>query len=261
PTIAIDGRVLAFATLVSVAVGVFCGTWPLLSLRVAELAAAVREDDTRTGTGGGRRLGDTLVVIEVAVAFPLLVGAGLLVKNLRRLRGRDGGIVTERIVAFDVALTGPRYRADAAAVGFFHDLNERLRAAPTAESVGMTSHLPMFNFGYNGEFQIEGRSPWPASEAPLVEYRWIYGDYLKTMGIRLRAGRLLDGRDRSGSTAVLVNEAMAEKFWPGQDPIGKRFGQGGDRSKWFEVVGVLSNVRSYGLAQKQPFEFYRTIDE
>jgi putative ABC transport system permease protein len=125
----------------------------------------------------------------------------------------------------------------------------------------MTSHLPMYAFGQNGEMQIEGGTPWPPSDAPLVEYRWIYGDYLSTMGIPLKRGRMLDGRDRQTARTVLVNEAMAEKFWPGKDPIGKRFGQGSDLSQWYEVVGVIGNVRSFGLARTTPFEFYRTIEE
>jgi len=260
-TITVDGRVVAFAAAVSVAVGIFCGVWPLVSLRMSQLAAAVREGDTRTASGAGQRFGNTLVVAEIAVAFTLLVGAGLLVKNLVLLRSRDAGVTTERIVAFDVAPTGPRYKADAATVGFYRDLYARLRAAPDVESVGMTSHLPMFNYGWNGEFQIEGQAPWGPNEAPLVEYRWFYGDYMKTMGIRLLSGRMLDDRDRGNSTAVLINQAMANKFWPGQNAIGKRFGQGNDRSKWYDVVGILSDVRSYGLASKLPYEFYRTIEE
>src|SRR4029077_13024319 len=103
--------------------------------------------------------------------------------------------------------------------------------------------------------------PWRANDAPLVEYRWMYGDYLKTMGIRLLRGRLLDDRDRSESTTVLINQAMADKFWPGQDPIDKRFGQGSDKNRWYQVVGVLSDVRSIGLASSTPFEFYRTIEQ
>ena len=119
----------------------------------------------------------------------------------------------------------------------------------------------MYNFGWNGEFQIEGDLPWRANEAPLVEYRWMHGDYLKTMGIRLVRGRLLDDRDRSGSTTVLINQAMADKFWPGKDPIDKRFGQGSDRSRWYQVVGIISDVRSIGLASSTPFEFYQTIEQ
>ena len=262
--IAIDGRVLAFTAAVSVAVGLFCGVWPLAVLKASQLASAVREGDTRAGSGAARRFGNGLVVVEIALAFTLLAGAGLLVKNLMRLRGRDAGIRTERIVAFDVAPSGPRYRsarANEQMLAFYRELYARLSHAGNVESVGMTSHLPMFNFGDNGEFQVDGGAPWGPNDAPLVEYRWIYGDYLRTMGIRLVAGRLLDDRDRSGSTAVLVNHAMAEKFWPGRDPIGKHFGQGSDRSQWYEVVGVLSDVRSLGLAQIVPYEFYRTIEQ
>jgi putative ABC transport system permease protein len=260
-TIAIDARVLVFTAVVSIAVGIFCGVWPLVVLRMSELAAAVREGDSRTGSGAGRRFGNGLVVAEIAMAFALLVGAGLLVKNLVLLRERDAGIQTERIVAFDVTLPAQRYKVGEQQVAFYHDLYARLKAAGGVDSVGMTSHLPMFNFGWNGEMQIEGNLPWAARDAPLVEYRWIYGDYLKTMGIRLVQGRLLDDRDRSGATTVLINQTMAQKFWPGQDPIGKRFGQGTDKSKWYEVVGVLSDVRSLGLASRTPYEFYRTIDE
>src|SRR5262249_3717083 len=103
-TIAIDGRVLAFTAAVSVAVGLFWGMWPLVMLRLSELADAVREGDTRTGSGAGRRFGNGLVVAEIAMAFALLVGAGLLVKNLVLLRNRDAGIRTDRIVAFDLTL-------------------------------------------------------------------------------------------------------------------------------------------------------------
>jgi predicted permease len=260
-TIAIDGRVLAFTAIVSVVVGIVCGVAPLVVLRMSELASAVREGDARTGSGSGQRVGNGLVVAEIAVAFSLLVGAGLLVKNLVLLRSRDAGIQTERIVAFDVPTVGPRYKAEEQTRAFWRELNARLAQAPGVESVGMTSHLPMFNFGWNGEFQIEGGAPWAANSAPLVEYRWFHGDYLKTMGIRLLQGRMLDNRDHAGAPTVLVNHAMAEKFWPGQDPIGKRFGQGKDTSKWYEVVGVLSDVRSLGLARSTPFEFYRTVEE
>jgi putative ABC transport system permease protein len=259
--VAIDARVLAFTAVTSVAVGVVCGLWPLILLRTRELASAVREGDTRTGSGAGKRFGDGLVVAEIAVAFALLVGAGLLVKNLVLLRGRDAGIRIDRIVAFDISLSGPRYKAPEAVVAFYRELHARLAQVAGAEAAGMTSHLPMYNFGTNGEFQIEGGTPWRANEAPLVEYRWMSGDYLKTMGIPLVKGRLLDGRDGTKARTVLINQAMADKFWPGKDPIGKRFGQGSDTSAWYEVVGIVGNVRSLGLAASTPFEFYRTIDE
>ncbi|HMD34171.1 MAG TPA: FtsX-like permease family protein, partial [Vicinamibacterales bacterium] len=228
---------------------------------VAELASAVREGDLRTASVAGRRFGNTLVVAEIATAFALLVGAGLLVKNLVLLRNRDAGIRTDRIVTFDIVASGPRYKESSQQRGLFRELQDRLSRAGGVESVGMTSHLPMFNFGWNGEFQMEGGAPWGPNEAPLVEYRWIYGDYLKTMGVRLLAGRLLDAHDTANPRAVLINQAMAKKFWPGKDPLGKRFGQGNDTSQWYDVVGVLSDVRSISLARTAPFEFYRTLDQ
>ena len=260
-TIAIDGRVVAFTVAISILVGVFCGVWPLLRLRPRDLTGAVREGDTRTASAGGRRLGNGLVVAEIAIAFALLVGAGLLVKNLLLLTARDAGIRTDRIVSFNVAPRGARYEAPEQVVAFYQELYARLTAIERVESAGMTSHLPMVDFGWNGEFQIEGTAPWTANQAPLVEYRWMHGEYLKTLAVPLIKGRTLDTRDGKGSTTVLINQAMADKFWPGQDPIGKRFGQGNDRSDWYEVVGVIGNIRSLGLARNSPFEFYRTIDQ
>jgi predicted permease len=259
-SIAIDGRVLAFAAVTSVVVGVFCGLWPLLRLGSRDLTSTVREGDTRTVSAGGR-LGNGLVVAEIAIAFALLVGAGLLVKNLVLLSSRDAGIRTERIVSFNVAPRGSRYQSEEQEAAFYRELYDRLTSIDLVESAGMISHLPMVDFGWNSEFQIEGTAPWNANEAPLVEHRWMHGEYLKTLGIPLIKGRSLDSRDGKGTTSVLINQAMAEKFWPGQEPIGKRFGQGRDRAQWYEVVGVVGNVRSFGLARNSPYEFYRRIDQ
>jgi putative ABC transport system permease protein len=260
-TIDVDGRVIAFTAVVSVAVGVFCGLWPLILLRAKELASAVREGDSRTVSGAGRRFGNGLVVAEIALAFALLVGAGLLVKNLVLLRQRDAGVRTEGIVAFDIQLAGPRYKEPERTVAFYRELYERLSTIGNVQSVGMTSHLPMYAFGWNSEFSIEGGAPWGPNEAPLVEHRWFYGDYLSTMNVPLLKGRLLGASDRRDTKTVLINRAMADKFWPGKDPIGKRFGQGTDTKGWYEVVGVLGDIRSFGLARTTPYEFYHSIEQ
>ncbi|HSC28984.1 MAG TPA: ABC transporter permease [Vicinamibacterales bacterium] len=260
-TIAIDARVVLFSAALTLAVGIFCGLWPLLRLRTKALADAVREGDTRTGSGTGRQFGNGLVVAEIALAFALLVGGALLVKNLVLLQSRDPGIVTERVIAFDLSPAGPRYAEPEAVRTLYRDLYARLSQIAGAEHVGFISHLPMYRFGTNGEMQIEGRTPWEPNEAPLVEYRWYYGDYFKALGIPLVRGRMLDARDGDRTTTVLVNRTMAEKFWPGQDPIGKRFGQGSDRSRWYEVVGIVGDIRSFGLAAATPYEFYRSIDQ
>jgi len=257
----LDGTVVGFSVLTSLAVGVLCGLWPLARMRMGDLASSVREADTRTSSGASSRFGGGLVVAEIALAFALLVGAGLLVKNLALLEHRDTGVRTEGSIAFDITPAGARYESEAQVRSFYRDLYQRLGTIPGAAEVGFISHLPMRSYGMNGEMRIEGKTPWEPKDAPLVEYRFLLGDYLKALDIPVLKGRALDERDGEGTKTALINQAMADKFWPGQDPIGKRFGQDDDLSKWWEVVGVIGDIRSYGLDQAPPYEFYRTLEQ
>lgn len=261
--ISIDGRVLAFTAAISLLVGIVCGLWPLFRLRARELAAAVREGDTRTGSGGGTKFGNGLVIGEIAVAFALLVGAGLLVKNLMLLQGRDAGLNPARVLTFDVSTTGARYATPEAVRGFYAQLLDRLRGLGQLEAVGAISHLPMYRFGTNGEMTVEGGNPWGAGSAPLVEYNWVYGDYFKALEIPLLKGRLFNDQDSQGSPQVIViNRNLAEKFWPGQDAIGKRLAAGGNaQGNWWQVVGVVGDVRSFGLADGSPYQMYRSVGQ
>ena len=260
-SIHVDTRVLIFTAAVSLLVGVGCGLSPLIRLRLKTLTTALREGDTRTGSGGGATFGNGLVIGEIAVAFALLVGAGLMVKNLLLLERRDAGITTDHVIAFDISPTGPRYRDRAAISALYRTLDERLAQVGGVQHVGLISHLPMYRFGDNGEMSREGGNPWGANENPLVEYRYLYGDYLKALGIPVLRGRALDTRDGANTNGVLINQAMAEKFWPWEDPLGKRFGQGRDLKTYYTVVGVIGNIRSFGLAAQSPYEFYRTTDQ
>jgi putative ABC transport system permease protein len=259
-TIRIDGRALAFTAATSILVGLVCGLSPLLRLRLKTLTTALREGDTRTASGGAT-FGNGLVIAEIALAFALLVGAGLMVKNLLLLERRDAGITTDHVITFDISPSGPRYRDGAAVRSLYRTLHERLAQVGGVQYVGLTSHLPMYRFGSNGEMTREGGNPWGASENPLVEYRYLYGDYLKALGIPVVRGRALDSRDGPNTNGVLINQIMADKFWPGEDPIGKRFGQGRDLKTYYTVVGVIGNMRSFGLTAKTPYEFYRTTDQ
>ena len=137
--------------------------------------------------------GRSVTVLSV-LAFALLVGAGLLVKNLMMLERRETGLHTSHVLAFDVAPSGPRYRDSIQISAFFSELVDRLRPIGGVQSVGLTSHLPMYRFGWNGEMSIQGGNPWGPGEAPLVEYRWIAGDYFRTMGIPLVQGRLFSSQ-------------------------------------------------------------------
>ena len=261
-TIEIDGRVLAF-TAVDVA-----RRRRVLRRVAAPAAASARPDRRRArgryadGSAGGRRFGNGLVVAEIAIAFALLVGAGLLVKNLLLLTARDAGMRTDRIVAFNVAPRGPRYEAPEQVVAFYHELYSRLTAIESVESAGMTSHLPMVDFGWNGEFQIEGNAPWSANQAPLVEYRWMHGEYLKTLAVPLHQGPDPRHARRQG----IERPSSSTRRWPtSSGPARIRSASASVRAaiapSWYEVVGVIGNIRSLGLARNSPFEFYRTIDQ
>ena len=139
----VDARVPAFAFIISAGVGVFCGLWPLLRMKLGEIASSVREGGTRTVTDARSSFGNGLVVAEIALAFGLLVGAGLLIKNLSLLQSRDTGIRAEGAITFDVAPAGPRYASGPQLVEFYRSPYDRLRTLPGVTSVGFTSHLPM----------------------------------------------------------------------------------------------------------------------
>jgi predicted permease len=257
----IDAAVVAFAAGLSLVTGVACGLWPVVRLNSRTLGRDVREGDLRTGSqAGGRRFGNGLVVVEIALAFSLLVGAGLLVKNLLKLEGQDFGFSSDHLVAFDLAPTGPRYADGDGLRAFYRDLVPKLAAVPGVARVGLTSHLPMYQFGWNGEVTLESGNPWPALEAPLIERAWVAADYFGTMGIQIVRGRAFDDRDRAGATPVaIISERTAEKFWPGQDPIGRRFARGstfGGNNPISQVIGVARNVKTYGLTAVSPYIMY-----
>jgi len=135
---------------------------------------------------------------------------------------------------------------------------------PGVRTVGLTSHLPMYSFGWNGEVTVEGGNPWPPNQAPLVEDRWIGGDYFTSMGIAIVRGRPFDAHDRGGSVPVtILSERAADKFWPGQNPIGRHLWQGSatPTSTKYEVVGVSHDVLSYGLGARTPYEMYVPIEQ
>jgi predicted permease len=262
-SVQIDATVVLVAMGLSLVTGIICGLWPVARLTSRALGRDVREGDLRTGSqAGGRRFGNSLVVAEIALAFSLLVGSGLLVKNLMQLERQEMGFTTERLIAFDLAPNGPRYQEPVRVQAFYADLTPKLAALPGVTSVGLTSHLPMYQFGWNGEVTLEGGNPWPANEAPLVENRWIGGDYFRTMGIAISRGRVFDDRDTSTSARVaVVSERAAAKFWPGQNPIGKRLSKGGPSNPRLEVVGVAHDVLTFGLTSKSPYELYVPITQ
>ena len=262
-TISIDWTVTAFAFAVALLTGLFCGLWPVFRISTRSVANDVRQGDLRTGTQGGR-LGDSLVVAEIALAFSLLVGAGLLVKNLIGLEAKDTGFSTERVVAFDLARERVALqRSRPAEARSIASSCRELAAIPGVTRVGFTSHLPMYQYGWNGEVTLETGNPWKPGDAPLVENRWIGGDYFKAMGIALRArphvrrprSRGLDeGRDSFG---VRREQVLARRGSDRQAPVEGRQ----QANPFLEVVGVVHDVLSFGLTRKVGYELYVPIEQ
>jgi macrolide transport system ATP-binding/permease protein len=248
-----DRGVFVFAFVLSALTGVLFGLAPALQASRPTLSPALKE-----GTGGTRRdrLRRGLVVGQVALTLLLLVGAGLFLRGLQRATDLDPGFDAERLVAisFDLGLHGydePRGRA------YFARVLERVRAVPGVRSAALAEHLPL-GFGWtNSGIGIEGVDPGPRG-AIEVGRDDVTADYFATMGIPIVRGRAFDGRDRAGAPrASIVNEAFAARYWPGQDPIGKRITHSpGDPSAWHVVVGVARDAKYRTLSEPPRPIFY-----
>jgi putative ABC transport system permease protein len=253
-TISLDVTVVLFTLGLALVTGITFGLAPALQVSRQALSETLKQDGGRTaGSRATRRAGNALVVVEVSLAFVLLAGAGLMLKSLVQLEQQDVGFVPDRVLAFDVALPASRYDSDDKIRAFYRDALEGLSSMPGVVSVGATSGLPLYNFGTNGDFSIEGKSLWKPSEAPLAEMRAIGGEYFKTLGIPLVRGRLFTPHDvETNAPVAVINRAMAERFWPNEDPIGKRI------SIWtgapHEIVGIVGSVRTYTPASQPAFE-------
>ncbi|HYC32168.1 MAG TPA: ABC transporter permease, partial [Gemmatimonadales bacterium] len=225
-----DGPVVLVAAAALVLVTLGCGLVPALR--------AVRAP--RRGMAAPRGGGGALIAGEVALAVVLLVGAGLLLRSLDRLLRVDPGFDAERVVAATVFLSGAQYDDDDRQRAFFEELVGRLRALPGVTAAGAVTTLPMNPVGidYDLPFAADGRTPARAADQPQVDYRVVEGDYFRAVGVPMLRGRGFDGSDRAGSRRVaVVNQTLADRFFPGADPLGRVVWVGGGIGRAV-VIGV-----------------------
>jgi putative ABC transport system permease protein len=248
-SLGIDGGVLAFTIALATITGLLFGLAPVLRGLSDQPHEALREG-ARGGMSRRARVSSrVLVVAEVALALVLAAGAGLMVKSLIRLEHEKTGLDAHGLLSFELALPNAKYD-DSRAVDFIERAMHEIRIAPDVRGAGAINMLPMVNFGFNGPFRIDGRPPFPADgRAPVVEYRMVTPGYFQAAGIPLRAGRDFSDRDRANTApTVVINEAMAKKFWPNANPVGSRLFLGlDDESTAREIVGVVGDVRSSRL--------------
>jgi len=257
--VSLDGRVLAFAFLLSLATGIaFSLLAPLSAARspVRESLGAGALLPSRRGAG---RLRQLLVVVQQALALVLLVDAGLLLRSLYHLQTVDSGFAAADRLALEIALPRSRYPEGRQQAAFFERLLARVEALPGVGEAGLVTRLPLTGPGFGGPFSIEGRPLDPGGPAPSVSYRAASAGYLETMRIPLRRGRLLAAGDAPPAPpAAVVNETMVRLFFPGEEVLGRRLklGAPGSPRPWLTVVGVVGDASDRGPGSLPRPEIY-----
>jgi predicted permease len=248
--IGLDAHVLAFTIIVSLLSALLFGLMPAFRAARTNLNASLKEGGRQTG-GGSSRAGRMLVIAEVALTLVLLIGAGLMLNSFARLSAVDPGFITERVLTMRFTLSILRYPERQQWTSFYERLLERVAQLPGVESAGLTSAVPLTIGGGGDATVIAEGQPFPKSAAETTQafFQTISPDYHHTMGIRLLNGRYFNSLDTENSAPVVViDETLARRFWPNEDPIGKRlsFENRGTfedlRPTWREVVGVVRHV-------------------
>lgn len=247
--VAMNARAFGFAGAAALTTALLFGLVPAIQLSATGVTETLRETGGSRAGAGRRRVRGALVVAETAIALTLLVGAGLLMRSFLRLQAVDAGFDAANALAVPVVLPSARYPDAAQQNEFYRELTERLSARPGVVAVGAASILPLTGDNTDVSFVAEGR-PLPTSreEASAANYRSATPGYLPAMGIRLLRGRGILESDRAGAPLVaVINETMANRYWPGEDPVGVRFSTESTDGPWTTVVGVVADVHHDGL--------------
>lgn len=253
----LDGRVIAFTLVVSFLTVIIFGLVPALQSSKVDLSNAIKEGGSRGTTSSGLRLRNILVVSELVLAVVLLVGAGLMVKSFMRLQNVDLGFNPNNVLSFQYTLPASKYTEDDQIINFNMQLMERLRALPGVESVSGASALPLGKQSNYTSFTIDGQPPLPPGEFLLSEHIGVFPDYFKTMRVQLRQGRDFTPQDTMKShQVVIINEAMANQFWPNENPIGKTIKIDYDQGVSREIIGIVNNIKNFSVDTPPKAEMY-----
>jgi predicted permease len=242
----VSAPVFLFTLLVSVATGVLFGLAPALQASRTDPREGLHKGGrAATGTGHQNRLRNALVVSEVGLACVLLIGAGLMLRSLLNLMHLDPGFQQEHVLTAKLSLPHERYKAPESILHFFDELPRGLQPLPGVQSVGLGSDLPWTGYDDNTGFTIEGKQP-PPHEEFHARYHTATPDYFRALGTPLLRGRFFtDAEKKDAPSVIVINHEMAERYWPGEDAIGKRitFADNPKDKDWFTVVGIVGDVK------------------
>jgi putative ABC transport system permease protein len=256
PEIGIDLRVLGFTLLVTTLTGMVFGLAPALSASKPNLNDALKEG-ARSASDSSNRMRSLLVVSEVALALTLLTGAGLMIRSFIRLQNVETGFDPNRVLTMQLEPSGVKYDERETIAAFYQQLVERIQLLPGVRSAAAISRIPLAGDRSTSGLTIEGHPPSPGEQRE-AHYRVVTPGYFRTMKIPLRAGRELTEQDNARAQPVaLINQTLANKYWPGEDAVGKRIKLGPNpNSPWISIVGVMGDVRNFGLENEALPEVY-----
>jgi len=260
----LDASVLTFTLVLSLFAGLLAGLLPALRFTKADVNEALKQGTSRgTSDSGGAKTRGVLVVAEVALSLVLLIGAGLMVRTLWELSAVRPGFDPNGVLTMSLSVAANKFPTAAGQIAFFERVLQQVRTTPGVESAGVIDDLPISDSGSHQPVQVEGQPVVPMSDQPEVDVRSISSGYFSAMHIPLLRGRDLDASDVAGrAPTVVVSQAFAERFWPGQNPLGKHvtltFYPGVAR----EVVGVVGDIKLDSLDETRPIAMvYWPIDQ
>jgi putative ABC transport system permease protein len=251
--VGLDGWVLGFTLLVSLLTGIIFGLTPALQASRTDLTESLKEGGKSSAGLHRSRMRNALVVSEVALALLLLIGAGLMMRSFMRLRQVNPGFNPEQTLTMRIALPDAKYKEDYQVHSFYQQVLQRVASLPGVQSADVVTSVPLSGQQTRLAFEIIGR---PAAPGELLDadYRAVSAGYFRTMSIPLIKGRFFTDRDTQESPGVLIiNEAMARRYWPNEDPLGKHLNVG---PAPHEIVGVVGDVKQMGLDAGTDAEMY-----
>lgn len=255
-----DRWTLLFTLGISLLTSLVFGLAPALDASKVNLNEALKEGGRSSSSGAARnKLRNALVVAEVALAVVLVTASGLMLRSFLRLQSTNPGFDPANLVTLEIELPESKYEAGQQQRIFQQQLLERLRAVPGVASVASVDNLPFSGNAFNSSFTVEGRPVPPVSERPRAYYRVISPDYFSTMGIRIARGNPFTDRDTADVQGVaIINDVAAQRFWPGEEPLGKKIKRGRPESRnpWVTIVGIVGSGAQNSLREIAQPEIY-----